>query len=663
MRITFEGKHKSLNSFESEDLTDFVVITGKNGSGKTQLIEILKAKAENTSNDYKVYIEPELKKIQFEGIDNNSLSAHNNESWRGTVNSFINQYRQIDTQALYIAGLLISGNKSVEDLQNEEVYREIENQLGENLEKIILDILTKNGRHYPTHRQINHEHLVSNFINGSGLNNKRPLLVAEFVSNYRKKPFHLLEDKDFFLTPIPEKLTNDPRLFNAQIDTIFYHYAKRRDQNRRLYFEKREDNAANDSIPDQEFVSNYPPPWETINQILEVHNLDFRFDGVDRQEFTSDAPISFPLIKTSTNSRVEIQNLSSGEKIIIGLIIRLFTSSYYNDNLDFPELIVLDEPDAHLHPEMSKLLIDVLEGTFVKKIGIKVIMTTHSPSTVALCPENSLYQLQNTPVTSLTRINKEEALKLLTGFIPTLTIDYKNHKQVYVESPTDLLYYQTIFDTLQPNKKYPFRLYFISYSYGKGNCSEVERLVNDLRKANNRTSFGVIDWDLKNKPSAFIKVHGYQKRYSIERFLFDPIYLAVLLMNRDGAHNIHAELELPKSFPEYSLGEQNEDFLQKVADKILAKVSEANRIPKAQLEQKREVNYYNGKVINLPVWFLDFVGHDFEEKITRAFPALQGGKFSSTGALQKELTKIVAKCYPFIPSDSVEVIEEIIFHK
>ena len=105
-------------------------------------------------------------------------------------------------------------------------------------------------------------------------------------------------------------------------------------------------------------------------------------------------------------------------------------------------VIILDEPDAHLHPEMSNILIKALNETFVKKIGIKVIITTHSPMTVALAPEESIFQLNNHPETFLKKISKDDALKNLTNGLPSLTIDYENHRQVFVESPTDLFYFQ-----------------------------------------------------------------------------------------------------------------------------------------------------------------------------------------------------------------------------
>jgi predicted ATPase len=59
MKITFEGDYKSLNSFQSDELTDLCIITGKNGSGKSQLIDLIKFKQSNNQN-VKVKLEPAL---------------------------------------------------------------------------------------------------------------------------------------------------------------------------------------------------------------------------------------------------------------------------------------------------------------------------------------------------------------------------------------------------------------------------------------------------------------------------------------------------------------------------------------------------------------------------------------------------------------------------
>ena len=269
-------------------------------------------------------------------------------------------------------------------------------------------------------------------------------------------------------------------------------------------------------------------------------------------------------IKKSTNEIIPFNDLSSGEKVIIGLILKLFTSEYYGEALTFPDLLILDEPDAHLHPEMSKLLLDVLEETFVNKYGIKVILSTHSPSTIALASENQIFQLTNGTASSLKKISKDEALKILTSFIPTLSIDYRNHRQVFVESPTDVIYYQFLHDKHAQNNSSPFKLYFISNSAGKSNCSQVYNIVKEIRKSGNSTSYGIVDWDLTNKPEIYVYVHGLEERYSVENFILDPIYLVCLLIDSNNAHGVLEKIGLDKTYNQYLLGNEKTERLQEI---------------------------------------------------------------------------------------------------
>lgn len=660
MIIKFQGEHKSLKTFTSDYLDNFSVIVGKNGCGKSQLIELIRLKTgHQLDKSLTLDFEPSISKIQLEGIENENLSTLNNDSWKGKVNTHITAFRGLADNSKILIEFLIKNkiwgaetdSKSIAD----SIIKISTPEIKDLATKCLKDI---DPSWFQTIARQDYEQLIKRLLQ-RGLfseNNRKTILIALLVAESRKKTISDLIDSDFFLTPIPDYFLNNPILFGSQLEFIFYNYAKRRDQNRRLFFDKTEDKQENDSIPDDEFIKEFIPPWFSINEILTAHNLSFQFKGVERKDFSPDVSITFALIKTSIQKEIEFQHLSSGEKVIMGLIIKLFTSHYYSEKLEFPELVVLDEPDAHLHPEMSKLLIDVLNGTFVQKLGIKVIMVTHSPSTVALCPDNSIYQLKNEPETSLQKIEKNEALQILTDFIPTLSIDYKNHKQVFVESPSDIKYYQTIFNKLNQDRNYPFKLYFISNSYGKGNCDQVIKIVNDIRESGNSTVYGIIDWDLKNNTSNYVKVHGRNKRYSIENYLYDPIYLSILLMNLK-AHNIYNELGLDETINQYSMGQESNEFLQKISDWFFNKYYQVYNVNKTDVSNMVEVEYLNGRKINMPLWFLEFQGHDYETRLKQVFSALN--KYTGEGQLQQEITTIVGKCYPFIPKDSEILIESI----
>src|SRR6201999_232657 len=107
------------------------------------------------------------------------------------------------------------------------------------------------------------------------------------------------------------------------------------------------------------------PPMET--PIMEHYSLRLR----DRHD---------------PNRIVPAIDLSSGEKVLLQLVLWLFTAGKEGV---FPKLLILDEPDAHLHPSMTQQFLDVISDVLVSKHGVREIISTHSPSTVALAPDGS----------------------------------------------------------------------------------------------------------------------------------------------------------------------------------------------------------------------------------------------------------------------------------
>lgn len=659
MKIELKDTYKSLRAFESENLSEMAIITGRNGSGKSQLLNLLHGKSKNVAAlaSVRLEINPKIEKIQFEGIVKDDSLSVDHEHWKEIVSRNLQLYKGLShTQKKLID--YISFNKL-----NDKAYAN-QKKLGSKLIDNSIEYRTLIAK---IDSELNSTPLLE-LKNVSPIFERRVLrrihnpaneqlskLITE-ICKISGKLENEISDVDFYNTPIPESLIDVDDLFSSKIELIFYNYAKRRDHNRKEWFYKNEDSEENNSISDADFIQTNIPPWQLINEILSYHNIDFYFKGIEKKEFTLDVPLDFKLLKKSTDEIIVFNDLSSGEKVIIGLILKLFTSEYYNQNLKFPELLILDEPDAHLHPEMSRMLLEVLKNTFVHKYGIKVIITTHSPSTIALADENEIYQLTNGVNTSLKKISKDEALEILTSFIPTLSINYKNHKQVFVESPTDRFYYQTIFDRMNQEKKYPSKLYIISNGYGKGNSSQVEEIVGAIRNSDNKTCFGIIDWDKKKKSSNYVKVHGEGQRYSIENYVFDPLYLVSLFLET-ASNNCHKELGLEVSFNQYYIGLDNQ-LAKKAVEWFFEKYYSKFRISEPDKSDIRQVKYYNGLELDIPIWYLEFQGHDLEIKLKEVFKSLES--FRNEGDLQKRLTVISAKSFPVIPMDTVELIESIV---
>jgi hypothetical protein len=114
-----------------------------------------------------------------------------------------------------------------------------------------------------------------------------------------------------------------------------------------------------------------------------------------------------------------------------------------------PDLILLDEVDAPLHPSMVLSLLRTIENVIVGQYGRKVIMATHSPSTVALAPEESVY-LMDPSTRELHKVTRDAAMKSLTVGVPVLSINWENRRQVFVESKHDAIFYERIANIAQP---------------------------------------------------------------------------------------------------------------------------------------------------------------------------------------------------------------------
>lgn len=127
--------------------------------------------------------------------------------------------------------------------------------------------------------------------------------------------------------------------------------------------------------------------WEEINDELKKYNSKgyFKYKLVPPQIFESNYEIAFEHYDNSSISYVHFDSLSSGEKIIFELICYYFASK--ESKL---EMIMLDEFDANLNPILAEQYIEVIREQFK---DIKVLLTTHSPSTVVEVKPVELFEL------------------------------------------------------------------------------------------------------------------------------------------------------------------------------------------------------------------------------------------------------------------------------
>ncbi len=157
------------------------------------------------------------------------------------------------------------------------------------------------------------------------------------------------------------------------------------------------------------------PPWNLLNEILETSGLPFRVDTpavIRPTSLTYENRYELRLRDIERDLEVPFQDSSSGEKVIMSTVLWRYgaeqTGRHYR-------LLLLDEPDAHLHPSLTRRFLEVIRKVFVEERGVRVIMTTHSPSTVSLVPEESLFEMQRDDPRIRAASSKARAVTLLTA--------------------------------------------------------------------------------------------------------------------------------------------------------------------------------------------------------------------------------------------------------
>lgn len=78
-------------------------------------------------------------------------------------------------------------------------------------------------------------------------------------------------------------------------------------------------------------------------------------------------------IADNNNQNVNEDNISSGESELIALSIEVLVFSRSNQE---NKVLLLDEPDVHLHPELQHKFVEFVEK-IATEFGFKVILATH----------------------------------------------------------------------------------------------------------------------------------------------------------------------------------------------------------------------------------------------------------------------------------------------
>lgn len=413
INIKTTAKHLSIQEgFEWKDIPQFAIITGVNGAGKTHLLDVLR-------NDKGVDI--------FNGAGTPvalilSMATGKALSIDGLID-YKNQYTQ----------RLIRKTELDNHIRNNNIFIERKKkEIAVNTDKIDTQRLLREINVYQGYNENYQTEIKALFVYAYEEELKRVLQETE------KKEIEEITDTEIreFANPYFNTLSEiqDFEKFIRQEEQI------RNDLYVKLSKEKRENEIS--GIRDKERA------FEKINKLFKKYGFTY-FEMLD--PFPSDKSRNGKvLFKGLKDEIVQYSSLSSGEQMIVKFIIWAMATDIRGDRIN---TMLLDEPDAHLHPSMCKMMVEILQEISQPKelggSGIRVIITTHSPSTVAFAPAESLFIMEKNfdndriikPTTT------EDAVRILSDGVFTFekainqfTLVAKSDKNniLFVEGKTDV---------------------------------------------------------------------------------------------------------------------------------------------------------------------------------------------------------------------------------
>ena len=545
-------RYKSIDNLVWDDVPGLAVITGLNGAGKTQLLEILAFKLTETRHPEQGALDGIDVKITGDAFGPESV-AYLPSRWEMTpaVHLGISQMQQAKGQ----------------------LWNEVRQQ------QTTTDIRTKS-------RIARIQKIVGN--NGQDQHTFSQSLPDDYA--------FMLDDSDVV----------------AGLAHVLVAYRLR-------FAEELERNFSRDEIA----AKLGPAPWDVINEAFQV--ADFPYRVVSPTGTAIAGTYKLELENHLNRHRIQPGDLSSGEKMLLVLVLWLYKSQHQGS---FPRLFLLDEPDAHLHPSLTRQFLSVIKEVLVERHGVRVILTTHSPSTVALAPPGSVFEMSR----SQPRIQPSKSSAATVGLLTAgFVVVSAGSRLVLVEDESDVSFYECIRDVLSdygpsrdPRAIKPVpSVVFLPASRGTGaakvggGSTVVTQWVDKFDQPPlNEIVRGVIDHDGSNAPTNRTRVLG---RHSIENYLLDPFVVFCLLSS---AGRAPAVAGLPISIgDEHLIRELPEETLVTLITAVRGCVEPLLANPSPADTLKKTVSFTNGKNVDYPAWMLDRRGHD----LLPAFQAAFGG--------------------------------------
>jgi predicted ATPase len=227
----------------------------------------------------------------------------------------------------------------------------------------------------------------------------------------------------------------------------------------------------------------------------------------------------FRYMVETPRGEIDVDDLSAGEKEILTTFIR------FHQLRPKRAIILFDEADAHLHPDLERRYLEVLRE--VGK-GNQVWLTTHSPEMMIAAGSDALFTVLREPSPAVPnqfqRVTTSQQLHTaLSEMMGSRGLISFNQRIVFIEG-TDTSADREIYEKL-----YPPNVHNISF-VPAGDSSTVRKTadrVNDLLGMGNgfQHFYSIVDGDLKRASAAPVSAGTrlfHLPVYHVENFLLDP---------------------------------------------------------------------------------------------------------------------------------------------
>lgn len=143
----------------------------------------------------------------------------------------------------------------------------------------------------------------------------------------------------------------------------------------------------------------------------------------------------------NSNASTTFKKLSSGHKIVLLTITRLV------ETVEERSLVLLDEPESHLHPPLLSAFIRALSNLLIQRNGVAII-ATHSPVILQEVPASCIWKLRRTGLNAVVeRLEREsfgENVGLLTQEVFGLEVTKSGFYNILKQAIQDNITYSDL---------------------------------------------------------------------------------------------------------------------------------------------------------------------------------------------------------------------------